>query len=181
MRWTQTYVLDDDIRAVQLNAAGVEDLDRVREGPGRRPNLGPLERFELVVDDIEAARDDPIGTSVAVRELFHLDGRVSFGPRTGASPLLTSRLVQRPDRAADCSRRSGNGSGAGAEKSYAVSLRVLFFLTCTTIRDPARRRLERARKDRPRGVQSLSVTPRGKEACRMSPGPSPSRRIEATL
>ena len=59
---------------------------------------GSTERFELVVDDIEAARDDLISRGVKVSELFHLDGG-SFvpGPDPERRPYLTYASFSDPD------------------------------------------------------------------------------------
>jgi catechol 2,3-dioxygenase-like lactoylglutathione lyase family enzyme len=47
---------------------------------------GSVQRLELVVDDIEAAREDLIRRGVEVGELFHLDG----GPVPGPDPQRRS-------------------------------------------------------------------------------------------
>ena len=43
---------------------------------------GSAQRLELVVSDIDAARDDLVARGVEVSELFHLDG----GPVAGPDP-----------------------------------------------------------------------------------------------
>jgi hypothetical protein len=47
---------------------------------------GSIQRLELVVSDIEAARDDLISRGVEVSGLFHLDG----GPVPGPDPQRRS-------------------------------------------------------------------------------------------
>ena len=90
-------VLDDDIRVVQLTPP--ESGCSLAFGKGlTRSEPGSADWFELVVDDIEAARDDLIGRGVEVSELFHLDGG-SFlpGPDLERRPYLTYASFSDPD------------------------------------------------------------------------------------
>ena len=90
-------VLDDDIRAVQLTPP--ESGCSIAFGKGlTKAEPGSAERFELVVSDIEAARDDLISRGVEVSELFHLDG-ASFlpGPDPERRPYLTFASFSDPD------------------------------------------------------------------------------------
>ncbi len=90
-------VLDDDVRVVQLTPP--ESGCSIAFGKGlTKAEPGSTERFELVVDDIEAARDDLISRGVKVSELFHLDGG-SFvpGPDPERRPYLTYASFSDPD------------------------------------------------------------------------------------
>jgi catechol 2,3-dioxygenase-like lactoylglutathione lyase family enzyme len=90
-------VLDDDIRVVQLTPP--ESGCSIAFGKGfTRAEPGSADRFELVVDDIEAARDDLVSRGVEVSELFHLDGG-SFlpGPDPERRPYLTYASFSDPD------------------------------------------------------------------------------------
>jgi hypothetical protein len=72
-------------------------LDRVREGlTAAEP--GSTQRLELVVNDIDAAREDLVGRGVEVSELFHLDGtQVLPGPDPQRGSYLTYASFSDPD------------------------------------------------------------------------------------
>ena len=50
--------------------------------------MGPLQNLYLIVDDIEAARDELIGRGVEVGEIWHLE--IGKGPVPGLDPERTS-------------------------------------------------------------------------------------------
>jgi hypothetical protein len=59
---------------------------------------GSAQRFELVVSDIEAAREDLIGRGVEVSELFHRDGgELLPGPDPEPRSYLTYASFSDPD------------------------------------------------------------------------------------
>ena len=90
-------VLDGDIRVVQLTPP--ESGCSIAFGKGfTTAEPGSAERFELVVSDIEEARDDLISRGVEVGELFHLDeGRFLPGPDPERRPYLTYASFSDPD------------------------------------------------------------------------------------
>jgi catechol 2,3-dioxygenase-like lactoylglutathione lyase family enzyme len=91
------FVLDDDVRAVQLTPP--QSGCSVAFGKGvTTAEPGSAQRLELVVNDIEEARDDLIRRGVEVSELFHLDG-TSFlpGPDPERRPYLTYASFSDPD------------------------------------------------------------------------------------
>jgi hypothetical protein len=68
-----TETPEDEIRAVQLTPP--RSGCSIAFGKGlTAADPGSAQRFELVVDDIEAAREDLISRGVEVSELFHRDG-----------------------------------------------------------------------------------------------------------
>jgi hypothetical protein len=58
---------------------------------------GSMQRLELVVSDIDAARDDLIGRGVEVSELFHLDGGPVPGPDPERRSYQTYAAFSDPD------------------------------------------------------------------------------------
>jgi catechol 2,3-dioxygenase-like lactoylglutathione lyase family enzyme len=58
---------------------------------------GSMQRLELVVSDIDAARDDLIGRGVEVSELFHLDGGPVPGPDPERRSYQTYATFSDPD------------------------------------------------------------------------------------
>ena len=58
---------------------------------------GSQKRMELVVSDIEAAREDLIGRGVEVSELFHVDGGRVPGPDPGRASYMTYASFSDPD------------------------------------------------------------------------------------
>jgi hypothetical protein len=59
---------------------------------------GSAQRFELVVSNIEAAREDLVSRGVEVSELFHRDGaRLVPGPDPERRPYLTYASFSDPD------------------------------------------------------------------------------------
>jgi catechol 2,3-dioxygenase-like lactoylglutathione lyase family enzyme len=76
-----------DTRGVQLTPPGSATSIQFGAGPTAMKN-GPLQGLFLVVDDIEAAREDLIGRGVDVGEIWHLEpGR---GPVAGLDPQRRS-------------------------------------------------------------------------------------------
>ena len=70
-------------RAVQFTPLGSQASIQFASGP-IAPTHGPLQNLLLVVDDIEAARDDLIARGVQVGEIFHtVPGK---GPVPGRDP-----------------------------------------------------------------------------------------------
>jgi catechol 2,3-dioxygenase-like lactoylglutathione lyase family enzyme len=91
------FVLDDDVRAVQLTPP--QSGCSIAFGKGlTTAEPGSAQRLELIVNDIEAARDDLIRRGVEVGELFHLDG-ASFvpGPDSERRSYLTYASFSDPD------------------------------------------------------------------------------------
>jgi catechol 2,3-dioxygenase-like lactoylglutathione lyase family enzyme len=72
-----------DSRGVQFTPPGSPASIQFGSGP-RALNSGPLNGLILVVDDIQAAREDLIGRGVEVAEIWHaLPGQ---GPKPGLDP-----------------------------------------------------------------------------------------------
>ena len=72
-------------------------LDLVREGP-HQAEPGSAQRLELVVNDIEAAREDLISRGVEVSELFHRDGgELLPGPDPERRSYFTFASFSDPD------------------------------------------------------------------------------------
>jgi catechol 2,3-dioxygenase-like lactoylglutathione lyase family enzyme len=76
-----------DTRAVQVTPTGSQASIHFAKGPTAMSN-GPLQGLILVVDDIEAARDDLIGRGVEVGEIWHLEP--GKGPVEGPDPQRRS-------------------------------------------------------------------------------------------
>ena len=89
-------VFGDDIRAVQLTPP--RSGCSISFGKGlTTAEPGSAQRFELVVDDIDAAREDLVSRGVEVSELFHRgESGLVAGPGPATSLLLHLCLVQRP-------------------------------------------------------------------------------------
>ena len=80
-----------------VHSAALERLDRLRQRPDDR-GAGSAQRFELVVSEIEAARDDLISRGVEVSELFHFgDGQFLLGPDPERRSYLTYASFSDPD------------------------------------------------------------------------------------
>ena len=62
-----------DTRGVQFTPPG--SPASIQFGEGALTNTEPLQRLFLVVDDIEAARDDLAGRGVEVSDIFHRDDK----------------------------------------------------------------------------------------------------------
>jgi catechol 2,3-dioxygenase-like lactoylglutathione lyase family enzyme len=90
-------VFGDDIRAVQLTPP--HSGCSIAFGKGlTTAEPGSAQRFELVVSDIDAAREDLISRGVEVSELFHLDGgTLAPGPDPQRRPYLTYASFSDPD------------------------------------------------------------------------------------
>jgi catechol 2,3-dioxygenase-like lactoylglutathione lyase family enzyme len=90
-------VLGDEIRVVQLTPP--RSGCSISFGKGlTSAEPGSAQRFELVVDDIDAARDDLIRRGVEVSELFHLeDGELLPGPDPERRSYLTYASFSDPD------------------------------------------------------------------------------------
>jgi catechol 2,3-dioxygenase-like lactoylglutathione lyase family enzyme len=87
----------DDIRAVQLTPP--RSGCSVAFGRGlTTAEPGSAQSFELVVDDIDAAREDLVRRGVEVSELFHRDGgEFRPGPDPERRPYLTFASFSDPD------------------------------------------------------------------------------------
>lgn len=67
----------DDFRVIQLTPAGSACSVTLMKNPA----AGSLQGLHLILDDIEAARDELVGRQVDVSEIFHFrDGRQVSGP-----------------------------------------------------------------------------------------------------
>ena len=76
-----------DTRGVQLTPPGSPASIQFGEGPATM-KTGPLQGLFLVVDDIEAAREDLIGRGVEVSEIWHSEP--GKGPVQGLDPQRRS-------------------------------------------------------------------------------------------
>jgi catechol 2,3-dioxygenase-like lactoylglutathione lyase family enzyme len=86
-----------DIRAVQLTPPRSECSISFGKGL-TTAEPGSAQRMELVVSDIEAARDELIGRGVEVSELFHRDGgNLLPGPDPERRSYLTYASFSDPD------------------------------------------------------------------------------------
>ena len=65
------FRLGDSFRGVQFTPPG--SPASIQFGEGATAMTGPLDGMILVVDDIDAARDDLISRGVDVSEVFHID------------------------------------------------------------------------------------------------------------
>ena len=90
-------VLGDDIRVVQLTPT--HSGCSIAFGKGlTQAEPGSTQGFELVVDDIDAAREDLISRGVEVSEVFHRDGGEFLpGPDPEGRPYLTFASFSDPD------------------------------------------------------------------------------------
>jgi catechol 2,3-dioxygenase-like lactoylglutathione lyase family enzyme len=91
------FVFSDDIRAVQLTPP--HSGCSISFGTGlTKAEPGSAQRLELVVSDIEAARDDLISRGVEVSEVFHRDGgRLLPGPDPERRSYLSYASFSDPD------------------------------------------------------------------------------------
>jgi catechol 2,3-dioxygenase-like lactoylglutathione lyase family enzyme len=91
------FVFGDDIRAVQLTPP--RSGCSISFGKGlTTAEPGSAQRLELVVDDIEAAREDLISRGLEVSELFHRDGgELLPGPDPERRSYLTYASFSDPD------------------------------------------------------------------------------------
>jgi catechol 2,3-dioxygenase-like lactoylglutathione lyase family enzyme len=91
------FVIGDAIRAVQFTPPGSNAS--VAFGAGlTTAEPGSAERLELVVSDIDVARDQLIARGVEVSELFHLgDGGLVPGPDPERRSYLTYASFADPD------------------------------------------------------------------------------------
>ena len=91
------FVFSDDIRAVQLTPP--HSGCSISFGKGlTKAEPGSAQRLELVVSDIEAARDDLISRGVEVSEVFHRDGgRLLPGPDPERRSYLSYASFSDPD------------------------------------------------------------------------------------
>lgn len=91
-------VLGDEVRAVQFTPT--RSNASISFGQGlTTAEPGSAQRLELVVSDIEAARDDLIGRGVEVSDLFHLGegGGIVPGPDPERRSYLTYAAFSDPD------------------------------------------------------------------------------------
>ena len=107
-------VLGDDIRVVQLTPT--HSGCSIAFGKGlTQAEPGSTQGFELVVDDIDAAREDLISRGVEVSEVFHRDGGESFRARTRkVAPTSPSPRSAIQTATAGCFRRSRSDPRAGS-------------------------------------------------------------------
>jgi len=91
------FVIGDDVRAVQLTPTN--SGCSIAFGKGlTTAEPGSAQRLELVVGDIDAAREDLISRGVEVSELFHLDeGGLVPGPDPERRSYLTYASFSDPD------------------------------------------------------------------------------------
>jgi catechol 2,3-dioxygenase-like lactoylglutathione lyase family enzyme len=91
------FDFSDDIRAVQLTPP--HSGCSISFGKGlTKAEPGSAQRLELVVSDIEAARDDLISRGVEVSEVFHRDGgRLLPGPDPERRSYLSYASFSDPD------------------------------------------------------------------------------------
>jgi len=91
------FALGDDIRAVQFTPTHSECS--IAFGNGLTTAApGSAQRLELVVSDIDAARDDLVGRGVEVSEPFHRDGgELLPGPDPERRSYLTYASFEDPD------------------------------------------------------------------------------------
>jgi catechol 2,3-dioxygenase-like lactoylglutathione lyase family enzyme len=90
-------VFGDDIRGVQFTPP--HSACSISFGRGlTTAEPGSTQRLELVVSDIDAAREDLISRGVEVSEVFHLDGgRLAPGPYPGRRSYLSYASFSDPD------------------------------------------------------------------------------------
>ena len=90
-------LVSDEIRVVQFTPP--RSNASISFGTGlTTAEPGSAQRFELVVSDIEAARDDLIARGVEVSELFHLaEGGFMAGPDPQRRSYLTYASFSDPD------------------------------------------------------------------------------------
>jgi catechol 2,3-dioxygenase-like lactoylglutathione lyase family enzyme len=91
------FIFSDDIRGVQLTPT--HSQCSISFGKGlTTAEPGSAQRLELVVSDIEAAREDLISRGVEVSELFHRDGaQLLPGPDPERRSYLSYASFSDPD------------------------------------------------------------------------------------
>jgi catechol 2,3-dioxygenase-like lactoylglutathione lyase family enzyme len=91
------FAFSDDVRGVQLTPP--HSACSIHFGKGlTTAEPGSVQRLELVVDDIDAAREDLISRGVEVSELFHReDGEFPPGPDPERRSYLTYASFSDPD------------------------------------------------------------------------------------
>lgn len=91
------FVFGDDIRAVQLTPP--HSGCSIAFGKGlTTAEPGSAQRLELVVSNIDAAREDLVGRGVEVSEVFHRDGsRLLPGPDPERRSYLSYASFSDPD------------------------------------------------------------------------------------
>jgi catechol 2,3-dioxygenase-like lactoylglutathione lyase family enzyme len=91
------FAIGDDIRAVQLTPT--HSGCSIAFGRGlTAAEPGSAQRMELVVSDIDAAREDLIGRGVEVSDVFHRDGgRLLPGPDPERRSYLSYASFSDPD------------------------------------------------------------------------------------
>jgi catechol 2,3-dioxygenase-like lactoylglutathione lyase family enzyme len=91
------FVFGDDIRGVQLTPP--HSACSISFGKGlTTAEPGSAQRMELVVSNIDAAREDLISRGVEVSDVFHRDGaRLLPGPDPERSSYLTYASFSDPD------------------------------------------------------------------------------------
>lgn len=95
-------VRGENFRVVQLTPPHSECSISIGTGLDAVFGTGTMEpgsqkRMELVVSDIEAAREDLISRGVEVSELFHVDGGRVPGPDPGRASYMTYASFSDPD------------------------------------------------------------------------------------
>ena len=111
------FVFGDDIRAVQLTPP--HSGCSISFGKGlTKAEPGSAQRFELVVSNIDAAREDLISRGVEVSEVFHREGAVLFPARTrNVAPISPMPRSAIRTAMAGSSRRSTRGFQAGTGRT----------------------------------------------------------------
>ena len=90
----------------------------IQFGQGTTTMTEPLQRLLLVVEDIEAAREDLIDRGVEVSEIWHTEPGKGPGRASTRSAGRTSagRPSPTPTATSGCCRRSPSGSRGGCER-----------------------------------------------------------------
>jgi predicted enzyme related to lactoylglutathione lyase len=83
------FDLSEDFRVVQFTPPGSGCSIAFGKGIGTM-EPGSMQRMEMAVNDIDAAREDLIGRGVEVSEPFHLDGGPGGDVAPGPDPERTS-------------------------------------------------------------------------------------------
>jgi catechol 2,3-dioxygenase-like lactoylglutathione lyase family enzyme len=102
-----------DTRGVQFTPPGSQASIQFGQGTTKM-NTGPLQGLFLVVDDIEAARDDLIRRGVDVSEIWHLEPGRGACPASirSAAPTSAERRSRTPTATHGSCRRSRSDSRA---------------------------------------------------------------------